>query len=60
MVVLGDRKKVPAIGGKPIGEPGFSTIPGGSDPSQKKAILEQAMQKLPPQLQEQLKKALSG
>jgi SPP1 gp7 family putative phage head morphogenesis protein len=52
------RKKVPAIGGKPIGEPGFSTIPGGSDPSQKKAILEQAMQKLPPQLQEQVKRAL--
>ncbi|RCJ20149.1 hypothetical protein A6S26_05355 [Nostoc sp. ATCC 43529] len=56
--VTGDRKKVPAIGGKPIGEPGFSTIPGGSDPSQKQAILEQAMRKLPPHLQEQVKKAL--
>lgn len=56
--VTGDRKRVPAIGGKPIGEPGFSTIPGGSDPSQKQAILEQAMQKLSPQLQEQVKRAL--
>jgi SPP1 gp7 family putative phage head morphogenesis protein len=57
--VTGDRKKVPAIGGKPIGEPGFSTIPGGSNPSQRQAILEQAMQKLPPQLQEQVRRALS-
>ncbi|WP_099068877.1 phage head morphogenesis protein [Nostoc linckia] len=56
--VTGDKKRVPAIGGKPIGEPGFSTIPGGSDPSQKQAILEQAMQKLPPQLREQVKRAL--
>lgn len=56
--VSGDRKSVPAIGGKPIGEPGFSTIPGGSDPKQKQVILEQAMQKLPPQLQEQVKTAL--
>ncbi|MBW4675955.1 MAG: minor capsid protein [Desmonostoc geniculatum HA4340-LM1] len=56
--VSGDKKKVPAIGGKPIGEPGFSTIPGGSSPSQKQAILEQAKQKLSPKLQEQVKRAL--
>ncbi|MCC5636310.1 phage head morphogenesis protein [Nostoc sp. CHAB 5844] len=52
------RKSVPAINGKPIGEPGFSTIPGGSDPKQRQVILEQAMAKLPPQLQEQVKAAL--
>jgi SPP1 gp7 family putative phage head morphogenesis protein len=53
--VTGEVKRVPAIIGQPIAEPGFTVAPGASQREAREAILEQAIQKLPPQLQQQVR-----
>ncbi len=56
--VTGETKSVPAIDGKPIAEPGFTTAPGVSSKGDREAIIGQAMQKLPEGLQAQVREAL--
>lgn len=56
--VTGEVKSIPAINGVPIAEPGFTTPPGASKKEDRDRILKQAAQRLPPQLQEQVKRGL--
>lgn len=58
--VTGEAKSVPAIDGKPIAEPGFTTAPGASSKGDREAIIGQAIQKLPEGLQAQVREALNG
>lgn len=53
--VTGEVKKIPALAGVPIADPGFTSPAGSTPDNQKKAILEQAMQRLHPELQKLVK-----
>lgn len=58
--VTGETKKIPAIGGVPIAEPGFTTAPGASEKKDRKAILDGAIAKMPKQLQKQVREKLKN
>jgi SPP1 gp7 family putative phage head morphogenesis protein len=56
--VTGKILGVPAINGKPIAEPGFTTAPGASRKEDRNVILEQAIARMPKQLQNQIQDEL--
>ncbi|MCC5644773.1 phage head morphogenesis protein [Nostoc sp. CHAB 5824] len=58
--VTGELKRVPAINGQPIAEPGFTTIPGSSDAQSREEILQRGLERLPPALREQAIQAVKN
>ncbi len=56
----GERKRVPAINGQPIAEPGFTTAPGGSDAQNREQILQRGLDRLPLKLREQAIQAIES
>ncbi|BAZ39424.1 hypothetical protein NIES4101_53770 [Calothrix sp. NIES-4101] len=58
--VTGESKKIPSIGGVPIAEPGFTTAPGASEKKDRKAILNNAIARMPKGLQKQVRERLKN
>lgn len=58
--ITGKEAKVPAIDGTPIAEPGFMTAPGSSPRTARRQILNEAIDRLPPELRQAARAKISG